>query len=508
MDVQQIFGRAGRPQFDTSGEATLITSHDAFTRYIDKLVRAVPIESNFINQLADHLNAEVVGGTVSNLKEAVQWLTYTYLYVRMLRNPLAYGISADQKADDPMLKGRCLELVSEAASLLDRNKMLRFSKDSGNLSVAERGRVAAHFYIQAESVANFDERLQFKISPSDADLFRVICSAAEFKNVRVRQEEMDELTEIAAKCPLAIKGAGQDDSGQGLITDAVDKSFILMQALISRERIRSFTLITDTNYISSNAARVARAIFEMSLKSNESSRAMKLLRIAKSVDNRFWWFQTPLRAFVGELRENVLSSLENHFSGRHGYDTFAAALSLLDMTPKEVGQLCHWNRGGDKVQNLVRMLPYLEISYKVLPMSASVLTFHVVLTPTFEWHGRWHGGAESFWFWVEDGETNRIFHHEYIVLSKRTFPDPITLDFAIPAFDPLPKQYNIIVISERWVGVEMWHPVSFNSIQMPSERTPYTDLQDLTPLPTSALQEAKYSKLYSKFDNFNPVSDP
>jgi activating signal cointegrator complex subunit 3 len=65
LDVQQIFGRAGRPQFDNSGEATLLTTHEAFQRYMDKLVRPIPIESNFIKQLADHLNAEVVGGTVS-----------------------------------------------------------------------------------------------------------------------------------------------------------------------------------------------------------------------------------------------------------------------------------------------------------------------------------------------------------------------------------------------------------------------------------------------------------
>ena len=48
LDVQQIFGRAGRPQYDTSGEATLITSHDALQRYLDKLIKVVPIESNFI----------------------------------------------------------------------------------------------------------------------------------------------------------------------------------------------------------------------------------------------------------------------------------------------------------------------------------------------------------------------------------------------------------------------------------------------------------------------------
>lgn len=80
LDVMQIFGRAGRPQYDTSGEATLITSHEALTRYLNRVVRAVPIESNFIKQLADHLNAEVCGGTVCNIDEAREWLAYTCKY--------------------------------------------------------------------------------------------------------------------------------------------------------------------------------------------------------------------------------------------------------------------------------------------------------------------------------------------------------------------------------------------------------------------------------------------
>jgi len=40
------------------------------------------------------MSAEVVLGTISNVKEAVNWLSYTYLYVRMLRNPKLYGIDS------------------------------------------------------------------------------------------------------------------------------------------------------------------------------------------------------------------------------------------------------------------------------------------------------------------------------------------------------------------------------------------------------------------------------
>ena len=45
LDVQQIFGRAGRPQFDNSGEATIITTHSKLAHYVSLMIRATPIES-------------------------------------------------------------------------------------------------------------------------------------------------------------------------------------------------------------------------------------------------------------------------------------------------------------------------------------------------------------------------------------------------------------------------------------------------------------------------------
>lgn len=50
----------------------------------------------FISSLKDNLNAEVALGTVTNVKEACAWLGYTYLFIRMRLNPLAYGIGWDE----------------------------------------------------------------------------------------------------------------------------------------------------------------------------------------------------------------------------------------------------------------------------------------------------------------------------------------------------------------------------------------------------------------------------
>lgn len=36
---------------------------------------------------------QIALGTVTNVDEAVRWMSYTYLYVRMRANPLVYGIN-------------------------------------------------------------------------------------------------------------------------------------------------------------------------------------------------------------------------------------------------------------------------------------------------------------------------------------------------------------------------------------------------------------------------------
>jgi len=59
LDVMQIFGRAGRPQFDKFGEGTIITTHDKLSHYLSLMTRQHPIESQLLEGLCDNLNAEV-----------------------------------------------------------------------------------------------------------------------------------------------------------------------------------------------------------------------------------------------------------------------------------------------------------------------------------------------------------------------------------------------------------------------------------------------------------------
>lgn len=79
QDMLQMLGRAGRPQYDTTGEGIIITNHSELQYYLSLLNQQLPIESQLVSKLADNLNAEIVLGTIRNRVEAVEWLGYTYL---------------------------------------------------------------------------------------------------------------------------------------------------------------------------------------------------------------------------------------------------------------------------------------------------------------------------------------------------------------------------------------------------------------------------------------------
>jgi len=82
----------------------------------------------------------VVAGTVQNVKDAVNWLGYTYLFIRMLRNPALYGIPVEAREDDPKLEQWRANLVHTAAVQLEKSALIKYDRKSGNFQTTELGK--------------------------------------------------------------------------------------------------------------------------------------------------------------------------------------------------------------------------------------------------------------------------------------------------------------------------------------------------------------------------------
>lgn len=485
LDVQQIFGRAGRPQFQDLGEASIITSHDKLAHYLGMITHAVPIESKFTEGLADHLNAEVVLGTVTNVREGIAWLGYTYLAVRMRKNPLAYGISWEEFSLDPDLLEYRRKLISEAARELDRARMVRFDERSGNIYTAEMGRVASHFYLSKSSIEVYNNRL--KPHMNEEDIITMISMSSEFENINVRDDELPELDQLSRGCNYEIKGGTETKHG---------KTSVLLQTFVSREKLDSFSLMADLNYVSQNAPRLARALFEICLNKGWPSAAEMCLSVSKALEWRLWPHQHPLWQFESFLKPNLIEKIQEY-----GFDI----LQLKEMKADEIGAALRHPSVGQKILSAIENIPTLDLDAKVVPITRTVVRVVLTLIPDFKWRESVHGNSLRWFIWVEDSENERIYHSEIFNLTKALWREgKQEITFPVPVKEPLPAQYYVKAISESWIGCEATATVSFKGVTLPDSFGTHTELLKLDPLPKTALQNSLYESMYS-FTHFNPI---
>lgn len=484
-DVIQIFGRAGRPQFEQVGIGILCTTSDRLSHYLSAITQQHPIESKLQSKLEDNLNAEIALGTVTSVDEGVQWLGYTYLFVRMRKNPFAYGIAWDDVHNDPLLGARRRKLIIDAARKLHMLQMIVFDETTETFIAKDTGRVASDFYLLNTSVEVFNKFMN--PNATEADMFSMISMSGEFDGIKAREEEIRELKTLMDEYSNS-EVLGEVESAQG-------KTNILLQAYISKASIKDSALVSDSAYVAQNSIRITRALFLLALNRRWGRLANMLLSICKSVERRLWYFEHPLAQF--DLPQSVVKNLER--SGARIED-------LRDMEIGEIGQLVHNRKSASLIARYLDRFPTLHIESEIAPLTKSVLKIRVTLEPEFVWDYRIHGNAEFFWIWVEDSDDFRILHYEKFILSKQKLDNPHILDFTVPLAEHLPSQIIIRAVSDSWAGAETSMPVSFQHLIRPEAETINTKLLPLRPLPITALDNKAIEEIYAKrFKYFNPM---
>ncbi|KAH0969525.1 hypothetical protein GBA52_028610 [Prunus armeniaca] len=180
-------------------------------------------------------------------------------------------------------------------------------------------------------------------------------------------------------------------------------------------------------FITQNAGRLLRAIFEIVLKRGWAQVAEKALNLCKMVEKRMWRVQTPLRQFnvlTVKLEKKDLD-WERHF----------------DLSPQELGQLIRMPKMGRTLHKFIHHFPKLNLAAHVQPITSTVLKIELNIAPDFQWEDKFHGYVEPFWVILEDNDGEYILHHEYFLLKKQYSNEDHTLIFTAPIYEPLPPQY-------------------------------------------------------------------
>ena len=90
-DLLQMMGRAGRPGFDTSGVAVIMTDEASVTKYENLSTKGLDvIESQIGSRLTETINTEVSQKVIGDVSQAIGWLKSTFFYIRVKKNPTFY----------------------------------------------------------------------------------------------------------------------------------------------------------------------------------------------------------------------------------------------------------------------------------------------------------------------------------------------------------------------------------------------------------------------------------
>uniref|UniRef100_K7EBL3 Probable ATP-dependent DNA helicase HFM1 n=1 Tax=Ornithorhynchus anatinus TaxID=9258 RepID=K7EBL3_ORNAN len=278
-DILQMIGRAGRPQFDTTATAVIMTRMHTREQYMQLLTGADTIESSLHRHLIEHLNAEIVLRTITDVNIALEWIRSTFLYIRALKNPAHYGFSSS--LDKVGIEAKLQELCLKDLNALSSANLIKMDEDV-NFKPTEAGRLMAWYYIAFETVKKFGT---MNGTETLSDLVTMISSCNEFLDVQLRINEKKTLNTLNKdKNRITIRFPME-----GKIKTRQMKVNCLIQAQLGCIPIQDFTLTQDTAKIFRNGTRITKWLSDfLATEDTKFSALLNSLILAKCFRSKLW----------------------------------------------------------------------------------------------------------------------------------------------------------------------------------------------------------------------------
>lgn len=146
MEVMQMLGRAGRPQFNDSGVAVIMTAQNKKQKYENMDAGKEMVESSLHENLVEHMNAEIGLSTITSMETAKSWLKSTFLYIRLQKNPLYYKLEGQTPQKNKNSEQRLDDICEREVDILQVEGMV--TENYGRLSLTKFGEAMAKYYIK------------------------------------------------------------------------------------------------------------------------------------------------------------------------------------------------------------------------------------------------------------------------------------------------------------------------------------------------------------------------
>ena len=390
LDILQMIGRAGRPQFETHGCAVIMTDSKMKQTYENLIHGTDVLESSLHLNLIEHLAAETSLETVYSIETAVNWLRNTFFYVRFGKNPAAYQevnrYVSFHSVEDSQINQFCQYLLDTLVKV----KIIDIS--NGEYKSTAYGNAMTRHYISFESMKQFINAKKFL---SLQGILNLLATSEEFSVMRVRHNEKKLFKEINLS-PL-LKYPFLTEKKQSQIIDKVSqKVSLLIQYELGGLEFPSYegasklhqTLVQDKFLVFRHCFRLLKCMVDTFIEKSDGTSLKNTLFLLRSL-NGHCWENTPM--VLRQLKTIGLVSVRRLI--RHGITNLEEMGHLSDTQIEYYLNLKIGN--GTKIKNDISLLPCLNIRTKLenckIENEELWLTFKVEISATFKssiWHGQ------------------------------------------------------------------------------------------------------------------------
>lgn len=193
IDLLQMLGRAGRPQYDDRGYGWVIVPYTKAKIYRQILKEGKEIESMLHESLPEHINAEITMGTINNISEAKEWIRTTFLYRCVRKNPAKYNnLDLNEKVKDEVK-----DLIS--------NGFVDFNPDIYDFHPTQLGIITSVYYINIKTAILFKGSAR-RENLTLLEVLEIISKADEFSKVVVRPKEHALIKKILKDRTVNVRG--------------------------------------------------------------------------------------------------------------------------------------------------------------------------------------------------------------------------------------------------------------------------------------------------------------
>uniref|UniRef100_A0A8C5R4H0 Probable ATP-dependent DNA helicase HFM1 n=1 Tax=Leptobrachium leishanense TaxID=445787 RepID=A0A8C5R4H0_9ANUR len=424
-DILQMIGRAGRPQYDVTATAVIMTRLSTREKYVHMLDGADTIESSLHRHLVEHLNAEITLHTITDVNIALEWIRSTFLYIRALKNPSHYEL--------------CLKNLNDLSSV----GLIKMDEEL-NFKPTENGKLMASFYIAFETA-----KLFHKISGGEtlSEMVAIISTCNEFSDVQLRTNEKKLLNTLNKdKIRATIRYPME-----GKIKSREMKVNCLIQAQLGCLHVQDFSLAQDMAKIFRHGARVTKCLSEFLGQQEKKFIAfLNALILAKCFRCKLW----ENSSHVAKQLEKIGVTLSNAMVNA-GLTTFQ---KIEDTNPRELELIVNRHPPfGNQIKDSVIHLPKYEIGFEQLARysaTAAEIVITVLLT-NFEQLKKKRTASDSHYVTLIIGDAdNQIIFKQRIMDSALLKNGSWMRKIDIKRASKL-EEISVNLISSEYVGFDI-----------------------------------------------------